>query len=496
MQAMAQESLIFWMAKWSPNNSKYMSSKLVICLFVFCIQHISFSQVENEKSYTLNECITIALENNLDLKSTQLNASSAAINFRQSKANVLPTLNGNYNIGVNNGRSIDPFTNDFINQELTFSNARLNLDVTVFNGFRLINTIKQERLNTLVSEMEIEEAKQNLILNVTLAYLQVLNSRDVLELAKKRAEVTDKQLNRQENLYKEEVGNPADYTDIKAQKTIDETSILSSESSLNNAKLNLIGLLNIKDDISIDTKDLLLDFENYPLSSEDVFNDALQNLATFKTQELRIKAAKKGINVAKAQFTPEVSIFGQLNTNYSSAAQTFVETGSSVVETGDFVVINNQNSPVLTDQKEFRAEKIGYKDQFDNNLNTVIGLSVGVPLFNGFRAKNNVALEKIKVEESLVELDRTEQSIKNAIKQVHFDMEAAFKRHQSLLKQVEAFEESYRVNEIRFNNGASNFLAYITSKNNLDNAQTNLTNSKYEYLLRVKVLEYYRGSVY
>ncbi len=337
----------------------------------------------------------------------------------------------------------------------------------------------------------IEEAKQDLVLRVTLAYLQVLNNRDLLELVNKRLVATNKQLKRQEDFYNEEVGNPADYADIVGQKSIDETNILSSESALNNSKLNLVRILNLQDDFTIDTQDLIMGLEGYQYSSEEVYQDALQNLATFKAKTLRIDAAKKGISVAKAQFVPEISVFGQLNTNYSSVAETFSTSGSTVVETSDFVVFNNQDLPVFSNQPQFSSQSISYADQFDNNLNTVIGLSVFVPLFNGFRAKNNVALQKIQVEESLVELERTQQNIKNAIKQVHFDMEAAFLRYQSLLNQVAAFQESYRINDIRFNNGASNFLAYITSKNNLDNAETNLANAKYEYFLRVIVLEYF-----
>ncbi len=480
----------------SQTKVRTMSIKTTLCVGFFVLSFIGFSQTETFKSYTLNDCISIAMKNNLDLKSSMLSANTAKINFQQSKANILPSLSGSYNIGVNSGRSINPFTNDFVNQELTFSNARLNLDVTVFNGFRLINSWKQQRLNKLASEMEIEEAKQNLILSVTLAYLQVLNNRDLLELAKKRLVATNKQLKRQENLYKEEVGNPADHADMIGQRSIDETNILISQSTFNNAKLNLMRLLNLKDDILIDMSDVLLGFENYESSSDDVFKDAVQNLATFKARELRVKAAKKGVSVAKAQFTPEVSFFGQLNTNYSSVAETFTDIGSNVVETGDFITINNQNVPVFTNETQFNPESITYQDQFDNNLNTVVGLSVSLSLFDGFRAKNNVGLEKIKVQESLIELERTQQDIKNAIEQVHFDMKTAYKRHQSLLNQVDAFKESYRVNDIRFNNGASNFLAYITSKNNLDNAKTNLANAKYEYLLRVRVLEYYRGNVF
>ncbi len=470
-----------------------MSSTSIIYSIIFLFYCLGFSQKNGIKTYSLHQCIEIALKNNLDLKSTILNTNTERINHKQAKANILPNLNGSYTIGVNNGRSIDPFTNDFINQELTFSNARLSLDATIFNGFRLMNSIRQQRFNRKAAEMEIEEAQQTLILNVTLAYLQVLNREDVLGLAKNRLITTNQQVQRQEDLYQEEFGNPADFADIKGQKTLDETSILTAESALKNAKLSLSRLMNITHDIAVDRISILLDFKEYAISSDTVFTEALQNLATFKAKELRVKAARKGVSVAKSQYIPEISLFGQLNTNYSSVAETFTEIGSTITETGDFVTINNENVPVFTNQTQFRGENIEYLDQLDNNLNTVIGVAVNIPLFNGFRAKNNVSIEKIKAEESLIELERTAQDVKNAIEQVHFDMRTAFNRYKSLENQVKAFEESYRINEIRFNSGVSNFIAYITSKNNLDNAKTNLANAKYEYLLRVKVLEFYRG---
>ncbi|WP_229724591.1 TolC family protein [Winogradskyella forsetii] len=472
-----------------------MIHKLILMAIIFLMGWISFAQNETEKGYSLEECIAIALENNLDLKSTELLANTSKVNYQQSKANLLPSINGNFNLGVNDGRSIDPFTNDFINQELTFSNLGLSLDMTIFNGFRLLNSAKQNRLNKKASELETEAAQQDLILNVTLAYLQVLNAKDVLELAKARLETTKQQLKIQEDFYENESGNPADYADILGQVASDETSILVSESNLNNAKLSLMRLLNLEDNITLDKSSLILEFENFNLSAEEVFAEAIQNLATFKAKELRIEAAKKGVSVAKSQFTPEIALFGGVSSNYSSVAEIFTETDTSLIATNDFVTVNGQDLAVMTERTNFASSAIGYSDQLDNNLNTVVGVSVNVPLFNGFRAKNNVALEKIRVEESVLELERTHIDIKNAIAQVHFDMDAAYKRYQSLEKQVDAYAESYRINDIRVKNGVSNFLNYITSKNNLDNARVNLANAKYEYLLRVKVLDYYRGSV-
>lgn len=466
--------------------------KLSFFVVFICFSWIGFGQQE----YSLEDCIKIALDNNLNLKSSQNRNKTEQINYKRAKNNLLPSLNGSYNAGVNNGRSVDPFTNDFIEQRLTFSSANLSLDATIFNGFRLLNTVKQNRLNSKAALLEVEQEKQNLILNVTLTYLQVLNNRDILNLNKQRLEATKKQLQVQKDLFDQGRDNPADYTDLLGQKSIDETNILSSEIALNNSKLELSRLLNVDSNLNIATKDILQSFEKYQLSSDEVYNDALNELATFKARELRVKAAQKGVSVARAQYIPEFSLFGQLNTNFSSAAEMFTETGSSIVNTGDFVTINNQNIPVQTNQRSFSAQQIGYFDQLENNLNSVIGVSVRIPFFNGFRAKNNVALQKVQVEESLLELERTQQEIKNAIKQVHFDMEASYARYQSLAKQVEAFEKSYQINSVRFNNGVSNFLAYITSKNNLENAKINLSNARYSYLLRTKVLEYYRGQVF
>ena len=123
---------------------------------------------------------------------------------------MIPSLNANFNLGLNNGRSIDPFTNDFINQELTFSNAGLNFNATLFNGLRILNSIKQDRFNLMASEMDVEENKQNLVLEVTLRYIQILNNIDALELANSRLETTKVQLKRLEVHYKQQIGNPVD----------------------------------------------------------------------------------------------------------------------------------------------------------------------------------------------------------------------------------------------------------------------------------------------
>ena len=470
-----------------------MLRNIITGLFIFSFT-VAFSQ-EDAVSLNLEESIRIALNNNLELQGAELGAKRANINFKRSRNSVLPDLNGSYNIGLSNGRSIDPFTNAYINRELTFSNAGLALDAVIFNGFNLLNRIRQSKLNLQASQLEVEEAKQNLILDVTLGYLSVLNNRDLVQLAQNRLETTAEQVNRLQTLYTEEVGNPADFTDIQGQAAVDRTGVIQAQNSLQASLLNLEQLLNVTYDVEPEGIQLILDLEPYSYSAEQVFEDALGSLPTFKSRELRVEAARKGVHVARSLYIPEISLFGQLNTNYSSAAQIFIETGTTTVETGNFVTIDNQQIPVFANETLFTEEAITYNDQFTNNLNSAVGLSVRMPIFNGFEAKNNVALEKISLQESIIEMENTRLQLKQSIEQAHNDMQAAYKRYHILQEQVIAFEESFRINEIRFNSGVSTIVEYTISKNNLDNARINLANAKYEYLLRVKVLDYYRGKV-
>lgn len=468
-----------------------MISKIITGLCIL----LSVSGFSQEDTLTLNldESIRIAIENNLELQRVKLSERRSTINFRNAKSNLLPDINGNYNLGISNGRSIDPYTNQYINRELTFSNAGLGANLNIFSGFQALNRIKQTRLNLRAAEMEVEEARQNLILDVTLTYLQVLNNRDLVQLANNRLETTTEQVNRLKNLYEEEVGNPADFTDIRGQSAVDRTNLVQAQNSLRSSLLDLAQLLNLERNINVEDLAILTGFEIYPFTPDEIYAEALENLATFKARDLRVEAARKGVHVARSSYIPSISLFGQLNTNYSSAAQIFLETGVRRVETGGVITIDGQEIPVMADQPIFAGEEIAYTDQFTNNLNSVVGVSVSVPILNGLNVRNNVALEKINHEEAIIVQENTRLQFRQSIEQAYNDMLGAYSRYEILQEQVEAFEESFRINEIRFNSGVSTIVEYTISKNNLDNARINLANARYEYLLRVKVLDYYRG---
>lgn len=445
--------------------------------------------------HSLEECVALALKNNLDLKQAYLSEQSSNIYFKENKNALLPSLNANYNYGNMSGRSIDPYTNAFVNEQLRYSNAGLGLDATIFNGFRLINGWKQAKLSLKATEMETEAEKQTLILNVTLAYLQVLNLQDLVRLSEKRLSITQAQLARLQSLFEEEVGNLAEYRDLQGQVAADASNLLEIKNNLELEILTLNTLMNTPEEINIASMDQSLAVKEYPFSSDEVYTQALEVFPSVLASDLYTEVADKEVAIARAQFAPRLSLFANLNTNYSSAARTFNESGSSTVSTGDFVTINNQQYSVFSERTNFTSEKISYFDQLDNNLSTSFGIALSIPIFNGFRAKNNVALMKIKRTEAQVTLDKTKLELKKAVIQSHRIMQTAFERYKLLEEQVTAYQESFRINEIRFNEGISTSVDYLISKNTLEQAQINLSNIGYEYLLRVKVLEYYRGEM-
>ncbi|MBC2839390.1 TolC family protein [Robiginitalea sp. SC105] len=443
---------------------------------------------------TLEACIARALENNLDLAGNRLDAETARVNYRLAAGDMLPGVNGDFDLGINDGRSIDPFTNDYINEKLTFSNIGLSLNALVFNGFSQYNTMRRQRLNLKAADLEYEAARQALALEVTLAFLQALNARELVRLTEGRIGSTEVQVVRLQTLFDQETGNPAAFRDLQGQYASDRATLAQARNALTAAVLELERLMNSEAPIDPERLGILMDFEPYGLSAGEVYADALANLDAIEARRLRLEAARKGVAAARGRFTPEISFFAGLRSNYSSLANLFTETGTEITETGDFVTIAGQDYPVLSESILFQADPISYRDQLDNNLSTFYGMSARIPLFNGLRAHNNLKQQKIERTRAEVALDQSELRFRQAIRGAHADMETALERYRVLEEQVAAYEESFRINEIRFNNGVSNSTEYIVSKNNLDNARINLANVQYEYLLRVRVLEYYRGN--
>lgn len=446
---------------------------------------------------TLQACLDMALANNIPVKQSELLEQNARLNLNQSRLNRLPNVSANLNYGINNGRSIDPFTNSYINQQLASSNSTLAASIPVFRGFQTQNSIRQAAYNYQASKLELQQEKDNLTLNVILAFLQLMNDEDVLALTRKQTAVTEKQAERLELLNKEGAIAPAVLYDMKGQYAGDQLAVINAERAVEMSRLTLLQFMNRPYDkgMQISREGFDMKVEPYSATADNIYNTALQNLSLVKAAELRTKAANKAIRVAASGLYPTLSVFGQLGTNYSSAARTSTAIGSTDVVTNDYVLVNGNNSPVISKQTNYSSQKIGFFKQYNNNLGTFVGVSLQVPIFSSFQTRTRVKQARLEEKRTEYVAENTKVQLRQAIEQAHLNMTTAWDKYKILGNQVTAFEESFRAAEIRFNLGALNSVEYLLVKNNLDRASINLTSARYDYLLRTKVLDFYQAKL-
>ncbi|MEO6001110.1 MAG: TolC family protein [Chitinophagaceae bacterium] len=467
---------------------RFLSTAFVVFLFLI-------TRAQDSK-LSLRQAVETAIANNLQVKQSDLQMQTENVYLKQSRADIIPNLNASLNNGTIQGRSIDPITNGYINQQLNSANFNLNTGVTLFNGGRLHNSIKQDQLGYEASKMELQQIKDNITLNVILAYLQILNNEDQLSQALKQAGVTRNQVQRSDILNKDGAIAPAQLYDLKGQLANDELSIINTQNTLNGAKLTLAQLMNVPYDKNLQVETITADqFNAYQSSPDQIYQVASQQLALVKAAELRRKSYEKGIKVAKSFFYPTLGLYGNLLTNYSSAARKDIFLNTSQVASGDYVELSGNKIPVYTSQRNSNSEKIGYFNQFNNNYGTSVSVGISIPLFNSFRAKYQLALAKIALKNSTYMEESTNIELRQNIEQAHFNMMAAYERYQKLVEQVADFTESFRAAEVTFNAGASTQVDYLIAKNNVDRANTNLIIAKYDVLLRTKVLDYYQGKM-
>lgn len=447
--------------------------------------------------YSLKQCIDFAWANNLQVKQNALQLETAEIQFNQSKNNKLPTINGSFNLGLNNGRSIDPFTNGYITQQLLSSNTGINANYTVYDGHRLKNSVQQNGLLVQAAKMDVQQEKDNLTLNIILAYLQVLTNEDLLKLAQTQVDVTKKQIERLTILDKAGAIQPALLYDMTGQLATDELGIVNAENALATAKLTLAQWMNVPFDKNMRLEKIDLN-SNTPTLDEtpvaDIYADALKQLAVIKAAEWRKESAKMGIRIAKANYYPRISLFGQLGTNYSSAAKRALAIGTSDVTTNNYVEVGGNKLPVFTKETNFKSDRIGYFSQFGNNLNSFVGVNVQIPIFDAYQTRSLVQLAQTQEKMATNVSDNIKRQLKQDIEQAALNKTAAYNKFAVLTRQVQAFQQSFNVAEKKFTEGVIHSVDYLIVKNNFDRANANLINARYEYILRSNVVDFYRGS--
>ena len=470
--------------------------RIFLTTSILCAVGLSvFSQNNTSGKLTLQQCIETGIANNLDVLQSDLQAQADEISWKQAKLNRLPDLNGSAGYAIRAGRSIDPFTNTYINENNKSSDFGLGSGVTVFNGFSMQNLVKQNKLNYEASKMTLQQRKDNLTLSIILAYLQVLNNEDQLVQTRNQMELTKQQVDRLETLNKEGAIRPSDFSDVKGQYAGDQVSLINAQTAVETAKINLCEFMNVPYDknMAVERLDVTSFSDKYADTPDKIYETALQQFAQIKSVNYSTQSAEKAVKVARGGLFPLLGLSAGYGTNYSNTGSTQNFINTTDVVSSDYVIVNGNQTPVFKKQDNYSNEKISYFDQLNNNRNSNIRLNLQIPIFNSLQQRNRIKLAKIDLKNNELIEKTAKTQLQRSVEEAYINMTATFDKHKILLEQVEALTESFRAAEVRFISGVGNSYDYLLVKNSLDRATINLINAKYDYVLRTKVLDFYKG---
>ncbi len=415
----------------------------------------------NAQVWTLDKCVSYAMENNLNIKQSKLNVDLAEINKSDGLYSMYPNLNGSASQAHTYGRAINPFTNTYVSQDVNSLNLNATSNVTVFNGFNKVNTYKSSRESLEAEKLNLEKNRNDIALFVINAYLNVLYTQDLVRVANEQLVVTKSQLDRAEK--NAAVGNATegDVLNIKSQVATDELNLTTAQNNYDIAKLDLIQLLD-RDPAEGFEVERPSNVDQYLAVSvfaelKTVYENAESNLPDIKLLEYRYNAAKYNLAAAKGSLYPRLNFGAGLGSDYAD------------------------------------VNPLSFRNQIDNNFSKYWSFSLTVPIFNSFSARNNVKRATVNLASAEINRQQAKLTLSKNIQQAISDLKAAKKKYESTQKSNQSLKEAFKYSQQRFDVGLINSVDYGLSKNNVAKSDADLIQAKYELILRAKLLDFYNG---
>lgn len=414
--------------------------------------------VKSQTVFTLQQCIDTALYHNRNIKQQELNRQSREIAYEQARMNLLPNLNASAGQSFTLGRSL---TADNTYQSINSSRSSFNLSsgITLFDGLQMKHNIDARRAEMKASEADLEKIKSDIELNVTVAFLQVLLYKENVQMQESQLELTHQKIEQTSRLV--DAGKQAEGVlfELKAQLAKEELNLTQAQNNLKLALLDLAQIIEIEDFENLDVEmpvDLLMD-EPLLASADEIYNAAVLHRPEILGAEYRLQSNEKNVDIARSAFYPSLSFGASLGTGYY-----------------DMKGVPND---VFT-------------KQLNDNLSTNFGFNLQIPIFNKLEVKNRVTSSKLAVENSKLEIENAKMDLRKKIQQAYQNALAAQARYIAAKKSEEASKEAYRYAEQKYEAEKASVYELYQAKSNQTQVLAELSQSKYEYMLRIKVLEF------
>jgi len=490
-----------------------MMKQITLLVAFYCLFFSAFSQ----EKWTLEQCIEYARENNLTVKLNDLTVKQNEALLEQAIHARYPNLNAQISHNYNWGRSFDVFTNAPVTERVQSNNFGIASSTTLFSWFSITNSIKQSKLDLEGSQLDAEQTKLDIALDISTAYLQILFNRENLENARRQAASSAEQIDRTQKLVDAGVLPQSNVFDLKSQNATDQLQVVNAENTLDLSKLQLKQLLQMDESTEFDIVIPELPEPDENFSFEDpatIFSVAETTQPNVKSADIAVQSAELGIDIAQANYYPTLSLNANLNTFYSSAQDIQLvdrvpsdETTTQSLGLVDVSFLQPFNGllpdgitlppsiPLQTEVPELVPvfEDFGFWNQLDESLRQNIGVTLTIPIYNRNQAKTSFENARIQRERARINAQSTRNQLRFNIEQAYQNVVAAAKTYASNKVRVNALQETFRVTQAQLARGLSNSTDLTIANNNLVNAQTDLLRSKYDYVFRQKILDFYMG---
>lgn len=470
----------------------------ILFTILLCSITISLSA----QDWTLERCVRYALDNNLMIKQAELGTRNAELTVQQNKYNRLPNLGANVNAGYQFGRSIDPFSNEFRNTRIGFNNLSLNSGVTIFSGNRINNNIKKSQFDLESAELDVEDNRQTIALNVATAFLNILLGEEQLGNAQTQLDLSKSQLERTNRLITVGQLAPNARLDLEAQVARNEQIFIDSKNSVDVSYLNLKQLLQLDpgEDIVLEYPEMIVEdqilVQDY--SIEQVYQAAMQTQPSVAAAEVRVASSHLDEDIARSGFMPTLSASGSLSSIYSTGAPDVNNPNTDNATTFSTPVAPVTIGGLPTTISFTQVEGItfptkAYGDQINENFGQSVGLNLSIPIYSNHRNKINIERARLGVMNAELASRQTQDRLKIDVQNAVMSFQAARNSYLAADRSLQAAEAAYNDAQRRFELGAINSFDLNNAIDNHDIARVELTRAKYQFLFNMKVVEFYLG---
>ncbi len=426
-------------------------------LLLLFVAALPLFPAEAQTPWSLEQCVEYAVSHNLTVKARELETESEQLTLTEAKDRVLPTLEAGASQTWNFGRGLTA-ANTYADRNTSNFQWSAGLSLPLFQGLSTVRRIKASESSLAKTLTETAAAKDDITLNVVAQYLQVLYSREVEQSAASQVEYTAYEVGRQQALVEQGKVPEADLYDAQAQHAQDKLQLVTAQNDTRTALVQLANLLQLP---SAEGFDVLPHSDAEPLipGPDQVYDDALGINNSVLAARQGITAANDNISLAKTGYIPRIDFNAGI--------------GSSYYKVSDF-------------------PNEGFGPQMRHNYATYLGFRLTIPIFDGFSTRNQIRRARLSKLQAELELDRRQSELYKEIQLAYYQAKGARERYLASGETLEKMRLSFEATREKYNLGRSTPAEFEQAKNNLFRTEVSSIQARYEYLLRCRILSFYR----